>query len=302
VNGFFCQCNEGFIGGLCDLKLDPCTPDPCLNGGACLVIEGSSFRCNCTENFQGDRCEIEKPSLIIVVTVTIVNREYNRAYEDIESPRSRALILELDVILIPFCRQRFPLFRRIRYKRFFFGSLGIEYDLEFDPSTNVTNTTVADEFVNANTTSDLQFLQFGRISAVEAEPTILPTGTLATPSTGKSESPEKTLQPWIIVVIASSVIVLSLLVVIIALAYKYRREKWTGTEDFISVWPMQEMPFNRANFTNATYANPGAYANGSGGYANGSGGYANGNGVKANGSHASKTNESDDHFVNEAYL
>ena len=48
---------------------------------------------------------------------------------------------------------------------------------------------------------------------------------------------------------------------------------------------MQEMPFNRANFTNATYANPGAYANGSGGYANGSGGYANGNGVKANGSH-----------------
>jgi len=174
--------------------------------------------------------------------------------------------------------------------------------LEFDPSTNVTNTTVADEFVNANTTSDLQFLQFGRISAVEAEPTILPTGTLATPSTGKSESPEKTLQPWIIVVIASSVIVLSLLVVIIALAYKYRREKWTGTEDFISVWPMQEMPFNRANFTNATYANPGAYANGSGGYANGSGGYANGNGVKANGSHASKTNESDDHFVNEAYL
>ena len=131
-------------------------------------------------------CLSEKPSLIIVVTVTIVNREYNRAYEDIESPRSRALILELDIILIPFCRQRFPRFRRIRYKRFFFGSLGIEYDLEFEPSTNVTNATVADEFVNANTTSDLQFLQFGRISAVEAEPTILPTGTLATPSSGKS--------------------------------------------------------------------------------------------------------------------
>lgn len=43
---------------------------------------------------------------------------------------------------------------------------------------------------------------------------------------------------------------------------------------------MQEMPFNRANFTNATYANPGADANGSSGYANGSG-------VKANGSHVS---------------
>jgi len=37
-------------------------------------------------------------------------------------------------------------------------------------------------------------------------------------SVTSAESPEKTLQPWIIVVIASSVIVLSLLVVIIALA------------------------------------------------------------------------------------
>ena len=50
---------------------------------------------------------------------------------------------------------------------------------------------------------------------------------------------------------------------------------------------MQEMPFNRANLTNATYANPGAYANGSSEYANGSGGYANGSGVKANGSQVS---------------
>lgn len=176
--------------------------------------------------------------------------------------------------------------------------------MEFDPSTNVTNATVENEFVNANSTRDLDFLEFGRISALEAEPTILPTSTLVVPTSGKSESPMKTLEPWVIVVIVSAVIFLFLLVVIIALAYKYRREKWTGTEDFISVWPMQEMPFNRANFTNATYANPGAhaYANGSSGYANASGGYANGSGVKANGSHASKTNESDDHFVNEAYL
>ena len=48
---------------------------------------------------------------------------------------------------------------------------------------------------------------------------------------------------------------------------------------------MEETPFNRANFTNAIYSNPGAYANGSGGYANGKGGYANGSGVNANGSH-----------------
>lgn len=39
-------------------ELDPCTPDPCLNGGACSVIDISSFQCTCTENFQGERCEI----------------------------------------------------------------------------------------------------------------------------------------------------------------------------------------------------------------------------------------------------
>ena len=118
--------------------------------------------------------------------MTITNKVFIPAYEDIGSPRSRALILELDVILVPFCRRRFLFFRRIRYKRFFFGSLGVDYELEFDPSTNVTNATVENEFVSANTTSDLDFLEFGRISAVEAEPTILPTSTLATPSAGKS--------------------------------------------------------------------------------------------------------------------
>ena len=131
-------------------------------------------------------CLSGKPSRIIVVTVTIVNKVFIPAYENIGSPRSRALIQELDAILVPFCRRRFLLFIRIRYIRFFFGSLGIEYELEFESSTNVTNATVENEFVNANTTSDLQFLQFGKISAVEAEPTLLPTGTLATPSSGKS--------------------------------------------------------------------------------------------------------------------
>lgn len=130
-------------------------------------------------------CVSGKPSRIILVTITIVNRVYIPDYENIRSQRSLALIQELDAILVPFCRRRFRFFIRIRYIRFFFGSLGTEYELEFDSSTNVTNTIVEDEFVQANTTSDLQFLQFGRISAVEVEPTILPTGTPATPSSGQ---------------------------------------------------------------------------------------------------------------------
>lgn len=130
-------------------------------------------------------CVSGKPSRIILVTITIVNKVYIPDYENIRSQKSLALIQELDAILVPFCRSRFRFFIRIRYIRFFFGSLGTEYELEFDSSTNVTNTIVEDEFVQANTTRDLQFLQFGRISAVEVEPTILPTGTPATPSYGK---------------------------------------------------------------------------------------------------------------------
>src|SRR5688572_770998 len=35
---------------------DPCMPNPCLNGGEC-VVNGSTFRCDCTSAFTGPTCQ-----------------------------------------------------------------------------------------------------------------------------------------------------------------------------------------------------------------------------------------------------
>jgi hypothetical protein len=58
VDGFSCDCYEGFRGEYCELK-DECTPNPCLNGGTC-VDEGDGFECMCPEGFSGSRCERQR--------------------------------------------------------------------------------------------------------------------------------------------------------------------------------------------------------------------------------------------------
>ena len=37
VNGYSCDCATGWSGTTCSTNLDDCTPDPCHNGGTCLV-------------------------------------------------------------------------------------------------------------------------------------------------------------------------------------------------------------------------------------------------------------------------
>ena len=129
-------------------------------------------------------CLLEKPKRTFSVTVTIRSRNYDPAYNDINSQKSRALIVQITDIIVPFCRSKFPFFVAIRIIRFFPGSVGVDYDLVFEPTSNVTNNSIVKEFQTANGTKELKFLVLGKVSAREVVPTtpavttvtILPTG------------------------------------------------------------------------------------------------------------------------------
>ena len=54
---FTCDCLEGFGGQFCEVRLDVCSPSPCLFGGVC-VANGSTFYCSCPLGRAGRRCEI----------------------------------------------------------------------------------------------------------------------------------------------------------------------------------------------------------------------------------------------------
>jgi hypothetical protein len=69
--GGVCLCPQNFIGIDCSIELNPCTLNPCLNGGICQQILQSlqkfrqsntssvfdSYYCNCSFGFSGRNCE-----------------------------------------------------------------------------------------------------------------------------------------------------------------------------------------------------------------------------------------------------
>ena len=57
VAGFYCQCPVGMTGELCDLDIDDCQSQPCLNGGHCRDLIGG-FRCDCQHGYSGQLCEV----------------------------------------------------------------------------------------------------------------------------------------------------------------------------------------------------------------------------------------------------
>ena len=47
----------GFTGDLCAIDIDECQSDPCLNQGIC-IDEINGFTCNCSQGFIGVQCEL----------------------------------------------------------------------------------------------------------------------------------------------------------------------------------------------------------------------------------------------------
>ena len=117
--------------------------------------------------------------------ITVRNREFIADYKDLQSPKTRVLIVELTAELVRYFKGMFgDSFEGIIIISLFEGSVGVNFELSLKPSSNVTNTTVVEELQNANGTQALGFLELGEISAVEQ---IQPT-TQATVMTSPAQS------------------------------------------------------------------------------------------------------------------
>ncbi|XP_051551559.1 protein crumbs homolog 1-like, partial [Myxocyprinus asiaticus] len=53
-----CDCLPGFSGHWCELDLDECKSNPCLNGGYCQNMV-NKFQCVCEMTFAGETCEVD---------------------------------------------------------------------------------------------------------------------------------------------------------------------------------------------------------------------------------------------------
>lgn len=52
LGGYYCTCERGWTGPNCEIEINECLSNPCLNGGSC-VDELDGFYCTCPLGFIG---------------------------------------------------------------------------------------------------------------------------------------------------------------------------------------------------------------------------------------------------------
>ena len=108
-----------------------------------------------------------------------LDQVYKEDYDDINSQESRAFIKDLDSKLKPFFKNKFPDLIKIIYKRFFRGSVGVDYELLFPTTSTVTDGNIVQALREGNGTNDLNLTLTGDITVTKqvVQTTAAPTAT-----------------------------------------------------------------------------------------------------------------------------
>ncbi|CAH8492945.1 unnamed protein product [Heterobilharzia americana] len=56
-----CDCEPGWRGDHCEENIDYCLINTCLNGGTCQDLDGPGFQCLCPPGFKGSNCQLPSP-------------------------------------------------------------------------------------------------------------------------------------------------------------------------------------------------------------------------------------------------
>ena len=115
-----------------------------------------------------------------------LDQDYKEEYDDINSNESLTFIADLDSKLQPFFKKKFPDLIKIIYKRFFKGSVGVDYELLFPTTSNVTDGNIVQALREGNGTNDLGLTLTGDITVTKqvVQTTAAPTTAAPTATKG----------------------------------------------------------------------------------------------------------------------
>ena len=131
-----------------------------------------------------------------------LDQGYKEEYDDINSNESLTFIADLDSKLKPFFKKKFPDLIKIIYKRFFKGSVGVDYELLFPTTSTVTDGNIVQALREGNGTNDLGLTLTGDITVTKQVVQTTAAPTTAAPTTAAPTATKGNLQRLFIFYVA----------------------------------------------------------------------------------------------------